>query len=85
MIYYIIALTIVATLFWMLLFRIFAALLKIDRYHPLTQFLFRFTDVYVKPFRFGPFRRPSKIDLAVIPPLALLSFGIIALLKVIYG
>lgn len=58
---------------WLLVLRIVAALLKLDPYHPLIQFLFRVTNTYIAPFRFGIFRRPSKVDLAVIPPMLILA------------
>jgi uncharacterized protein YggT (Ycf19 family) len=64
-------------LFWMLVFRIIAAYVRLDPYHPVTQFIYRFTDYYVRPFRFGPFRKPARIDLAVIPPLLILLIIII--------
>lgn len=66
-----------AILFWLLVFRIIAAYVRLDPYHPVTQFLYRFTDYYVRPFRFGPFRKPARIDPAVIPPLLILLIIII--------
>lgn len=70
-----------AALFWMLAFRIVATIVKLDPYHPVTQFLFRFTNFYVRPFRIGPLKRPAKVDLAVIPPLVILLIAIIGFLQ----
>jgi uncharacterized protein YggT (Ycf19 family) len=64
-------------LFWSLLFRIGAVLIKLDPYHPVTQFLFWFTDYLVRPFRVSIFRRPARVDPAVIPPLIILLIIII--------
>jgi uncharacterized protein YggT (Ycf19 family) len=66
--------------FWLLIFRVGATLMNLDRYHPLMKFLFGFTEVIVRPFRFGIFRRPAKVDPAVIPPLIILALIIMLIL-----
>jgi uncharacterized protein YggT (Ycf19 family) len=66
------------SLFWILVIRIWATLVKLNPYHPMTQTLFAFTEVIVKPFRYGFFSKPSKVDLAVIPPMIILAVIIFA-------
>lgn len=66
------------SLFWILVIRIWAAVVNLNPYHPMTQTLFAFTEVIVKPFRQGIFKKPSRIDLAVIPPLVVLAVIIFA-------
>jgi YggT family protein len=63
-------------LFWLLVFRVIAAALKLNPYNPSVQFLFRITEPLVKPFSRAR-RRPARVDPAVFPPLVILLLIIV--------
>jgi YggT family protein len=63
-------------MFWLLVFRTIAAALKINPYNPSIQFLYRITEPLVRPFRRAR-RKPSRIDPAVFPPMAILALIIL--------
>lgn len=64
--------------FWLLAFRLLAALLKLNPYNPNVQFLFRITEPLIRPFR-RLRRRPSRVDPALLIPMIILLLIILLL------
>ncbi len=69
---------IVLVFFWLLVFRLVVATLRLDPYNPSVQFLYRITEPLVRPFR-QLRRRPSRVDPAIFPPLLILLLLVLIL------